>query len=180
MKQEKFYHYVGIGNLDKDNKTTLVYYPNNNTLYVATTDVKAPNISTSVGVIITAVLYSYFKDKVITGGYPLVFSLGLGLIIGYLTIRSFLSMPVTLHQFDKSEFDLVEFLLNQKKAMKKLWNTLAFLLILTLISSFVYWFTNESVFLIGSGIGAFTLPLIYISGLHRRGRVVEKLLKEHS
>lgn len=92
--------------------------------------------------------------------------------------RIFLSVRVTIDTFDPSSLNLTDFLLEQKKAVKKLWGIFGFLLGLTVLTAIIYWFTHNSVFLVSSALGAFTLPLVYFPGLHRRSRVIDRLFTE--
>lgn len=178
MRQEKFYRFIGIGNLDKGNKRTLVYSPKEEKLYIATTKLKVPVLPTSLGVFASIALYTYLGDKTTSGLSPLLLSLGFGLAIGGLVALSFLAITVQIHDFDESTLDLPSFLIEQMKLIKQLWRVLSFLLILTLLTATIYLLTDEVVFLVGAGMIAFTLSLLYFTGLHGRKRVIDKLLVE--
>lgn len=182
MRQEKFYHFVGIGNLDNDNKRTLVYSPKDRKLYIASTEWKLEKKSqaslTSLGLVITTVLYTSLRDKTTSGLTLFLLSLGIGLLFGYLVARILLSVPITIEDFDRSTLDLAPFLLEQKKLIKKIWGAMYILIGLTLISVTIYFFVQTSLSIVQSSILAFTLLLLYFTGLHRRGRIIDRLLIE--
>lgn len=173
----KYHDYIGLGKLPNEENKSLIYDPTSQKIYIGVQITKLPTGKLLVPMGSMATFLYIMVRKVTLDGYmPLILSLVLSYVLGFLVQWYVMDVQLELSEIDITSQEMLDFLEAQMINVKKLNHSIYFLLGFTLFFSISYIFSKSLVDLIGSFCIFFCVPLFYFSGIHKRYKVLKDLL----